>query len=78
MKTKSGHVSLTLEAGKKLASLYVQCGADIGRDGWVWWVDAAPSVWDGYRDASAGKAKTWAGAYRAGMRCAERVLRRKS
>jgi len=73
MRVTSGVVTLHASQGKRLATLYVQAGHYYGRDeGWVWWVDSGglPALAEG----RAGQAKTWAAAYRAAMRCAERVL----
>lgn len=73
MKVTSGVVTLTVSQGKQLATFYVQAGHYYGRDaGWVWWVEAEglPALAEG----RAGQSKTWAGAYRAAMRCAERAL----
>jgi hypothetical protein len=66
VKVSSGHTSLTVAQGKRLATLYVQRHEVRG---WSWWIAAQqlPLV-------SCGTAKTWAAAYRAAMRCAERAL----
>lgn len=66
MKVTSGYTSLTVAHGKRLSTLYIQRHEVRG---WSWWITARqlPPV-------SHGETKTWAAAYRAAMRCAERAV----
>lgn len=70
MRAIDGCASLLVRQGRRVAWMNV-LGVD---DGWQWQAgerssrDSAEGIW------VEGKAKTWAGAYRAGMRAAERLL----
>ncbi len=72
MNVTAGEMELQVQQGKALASVRV----------WPHQREAGVWMWTSWRElplersAEAGKARTWAAAYRAGMRAAERLLAR--